>query len=117
MVRTGSQGSGSFSGTALVFVDGGLRCACIPKFGPCVAEATDQNQRRHEVGAQHKELRRSRLSFMHWPIEWLWIAVIVSVALLIFVGLFFGAGAALSENSGVPAPTKAEATIGETAWR
>jgi len=31
--------------------------------------------------------QRSRRSFMHWPTEWLWAAVIVSVALLVMVGL------------------------------
>ena len=31
--------------------------------------------------------RRSRLSFMQWPTAWLWIAVIVAVALLVAVGL------------------------------
>jgi len=31
--------------------------------------------------------RRSRLSFMQWPTAWLWIAVIVAVALLVTIGL------------------------------
>jgi len=37
--------------------------------------------------ATQQELKRSRRSFMHWPTEWLWVAVIVAVALLILVGL------------------------------
>ena len=43
------------------------------------------------MSVDEKLERRSRLSFMHWPTAWLWIAVITAVALLITVGLAMGA--------------------------
>jgi hypothetical protein len=57
------------------------------------------------MSAQHNQVRRSKLSFMRWPVEWLWIAVIVAVAGLVFVGLVMGANVPTSNNGGVPSPT------------
>ena len=36
--------------------------------------------------------RRSRRSFMSWPPDWLWIAVVVAVVALIAVGVLMGPG-------------------------
>jgi hypothetical protein len=65
------------------------------------------------MGAPHKELRRSKASFMHWPIEWLWVAVIVSVALLMFVGLLLGSTIP-SENTGRPSPSNSGTTTAKS---
>ena len=35
---------------------------------------------------------------MQWPVEWLWIAVIVAVAMLFFLGLVVGAEPSASSN-------------------
>ena len=42
---------------------------------------------------------------MHWPIEWLWIAVIVALALLILVGLVMSEGSPRFQDSGKGSPT------------
>jgi hypothetical protein len=60
------------------------------------------------MGAQQTELRRSKRAFMQWPIEWLWIAVIVAVALLVLVGLMVDTGAPRYERRDVPAPAISE---------
>ena len=52
------------------------------------------------MAAQHKQLKRSRRSFMHWPIVWLWIAVIVAMALLILVGLVMSESSPRVPDSG-----------------
>ncbi|HUR03024.1 MAG TPA: hypothetical protein VM347_10830 [Nonomuraea sp.] len=64
------------------------------------------------MSAQHNELRTSKLSFMHWPVEWLWIAVIVAVASLVFVGLFLGAGRSVPEDNSVPSSATVETAAG-----
>jgi hypothetical protein len=61
---------------------------------------------------QHDEVGRTKLSFMHWPVEWLWIAVIVSVAMLVFVGLFLGTGHSPPADSSVPSSTPLEPARG-----
>jgi hypothetical protein len=43
---------------------------------------------------------------MHWPIEWLWIAVIVSVVSLLLVGFIMGRSAPPEGKSGAPSPTR-----------
>jgi hypothetical protein len=40
----------------------------------------------------NKKDRRSRRSFMRWPPDWLWIAVVVAVVALIAVGVLMGPG-------------------------
>ena len=40
---------------------------------------------------------------MHWPTEWLWVAVIVAMALLIFVSLVMSESSPRSKNRAGPA--------------
>ena len=61
------------------------------------------------MSAQHD---RSKHSFMHWPVEWLWIAVIVAVASLVFVGLFLGDGHSLPEGNSLPPSSAVETAEG-----
>lgn len=42
--------------------------------------------------SEHRKDRRSRRSFMRWPPDWLWIAVVVAVVVLIAVGILMGPG-------------------------
>ena len=58
------------------------------------------------MNRQQRELQPSKRSFMHWPIEWLWIAVIVSVVSLLLVGFVIGTSAAAGGKSGVSSPTR-----------
>jgi hypothetical protein len=57
------------------------------------------------VDAQQRELKRSRRSFMHWPTEWLWAAVIVAMALLILVGFVMSEISPRFQDSGKSVPT------------
>ena len=45
---------------------------------------------------------------MQRPVEWLWIAVIVAVAMLFFLGLFLGTDFSSGDRSSVPAPAPVE---------
>jgi hypothetical protein len=60
------------------------------------------------MDAQRRHVERSKLPFMQWPVEWLWIAVIVAVAMLFFLGLFLGTGFSSGERRSVPAPIPVE---------
>ena len=40
------------------------------------------------MDARRQHVERSKRSFMQWPVEWLWIAVIVAVTMLFCLGLF-----------------------------
>ena len=62
------------------------------------------------MDAQRQQVPRSKLSFMQWPVEWLWIAVIVAVAMLFFVGLFLGTEFAGRDGNGAPPPAPVETT-------
>jgi hypothetical protein len=42
---------------------------------------------------------------MHWPIEWLWVAVVVAMALLIVVGLVMGQSTPWFSDSTKVSPT------------
>ena len=68
-------------------------------------DASARGEYANQVAAQQRELKRSRRSFMHWPIEWLWIAVIVALALLILVGLVMSEGSLRFQDSGKGSPT------------
>jgi hypothetical protein len=47
---------------------------------------------------------------MHWPTEWLWVAVIVAMALLIFVGLVVSESIPrFKDTSGAAPTTRADA--------
>ena len=54
---------------------------------------------------RRQSIASSARSFMHWPTEWLWVAVIVAIALLIFVGLVISEGSTTSKDSTESAPT------------
>ena len=60
------------------------------------------------MSAQHPQVRRAKLSFMHWPAEWLWIAFVVAVAMLVFVGLFVETGRSLPPDPSVPGSSTVE---------
>ena len=45
---------------------------------------------------------------MQWPVEWLWIAVIVAVTMLFLLGLVVGTEPSGREASGMPSPVAAE---------
>jgi len=60
------------------------------------------------MDAPRHRVERSKLPFMQWPVEWLWIAVIVAVAMLFFLGLFVGAEFSGPEGGGMPSPVTAE---------
>ena len=68
-------------------------------------DASPRGEYADQVASQQRELKRSRRSFMHWPIEWLWIAVIVALALLILVGLVMSEGSPRFQDSGKGSPT------------
>ena len=69
------------------------------------------------MSAHQNDVRRSKLSFMRWRVEWLWIAVIVAVALLISVGLVMGAIVPTSEDNGVALSTRMETAPNEPVTR
>lgn len=60
------------------------------------------------MDAPRHRVERSKLPFMQWPVEWLWIAVIVAVAMLFFLGLVVGAEPSGREGSGMPSPAAAQ---------
>jgi hypothetical protein len=62
------------------------------------------------MSAQGKGLPPSKRSFMQWPIEWL-VAVIVAMALLIFVGLVMSESSLrFNDSTRGPPTTRADAS-------
>jgi hypothetical protein len=60
------------------------------------------------MDAPRHRVERSKLPFMQWPVEWLWIAVIVAVTMLFLLGLVVGTEPSGREASGMPSPVTAE---------
>ena len=60
------------------------------------------------MDAQRHRVERSKFPFMQWPVEWLWIAVIVAVTMLFFLGLYVGTEPSRSDGDGIPSPVSAQ---------
>ena len=57
---------------------------------------------------RRQSIASSARSFMHWPTEWLWVAVIVAMALLILVGIVMsGSDPRHKDNSTAAPPARA----------
>jgi len=77
-------------------LDVNIQFYCIPQVwggGPLRIQ-TEQSK-----AMRRQSIASSARSFMHWPTDWLWAAVIVAMALLIFVGLVMSESGPPSKDS------------------